>query len=318
MRHLALVVCASLAFAIPLSSQTSSPPQSARQALIEMFLGQGPDDFAKHLPDDARRALIRKGDNPETSVVLRLSTIGRQIAAGGQHVETFDVGPNILITEMPAGHQRIEVAVEHDSLLGEEEEIELSLHVYKDGQLKTLPIVPRLTFTMKPEKEIWRLQEVTVAGSVPLSDPDYLKELRREQDEANEHAAQMRISMIAAAETQYAASHPDRGYVCSLTALLAPQQPSQGSSTGPSAPQSSPDPSPGSDEYNGYRFTLKGCDGSPAMKYQATAAPIDAESSGKSFCANESGIVKSVAGSNSNCFSRGEAVNSGGTFYGRE
>src|SRR5258708_4322202 len=38
------------------SAQTPAPPppQSARQALIEMFVGKGPDDFVKHLPEDAR------------------------------------------------------------------------------------------------------------------------------------------------------------------------------------------------------------------------------------------------------------------------
>jgi len=311
MRHVALVVCASLAFAIPLSSQASSPPQSARQALIEMFFGKGADDFARHLPDDARHALVRQGDNPQTSTVLRLSTIGREISTGGQNLETFDVGPNILVADVPQSHQRIEIGVEHDSVIGEEEEIELSLHIYKDGQLKTLPVVPRFTFTMKQQKEVWRLTNLTFTAQVPLTDPDYLKELRQEQDEANESAAQMRISMIAMAETQYAASHPDRGYICSLGALFTPEPITINVPSGSTAQQSFADPGLGNNEYSGYRFTLKGCDGSPAMKYQATAAPIDDESAGKSFCVNESGALKFTTSANSNCFNRGEAVNAG-------
>ena len=51
---------------------TPPPPQSARQALIEMFMGKGSDDFAKHLPEAARQTLIRKGETPEgSSFVLR-------------------------------------------------------------------------------------------------------------------------------------------------------------------------------------------------------------------------------------------------------
>ena len=119
------------------------------------------------------------------------------MVAQGEHIETFDAGPTLLITTQNEGHERIEVAVEHDSLLGEEDEIELSIHYYKDGQLQTLPVVPRLTFTFKQEKEIWRLNEVTAAAHVPLTDPDYLKGLRKEQDEANETAAQNRVSIIA-------------------------------------------------------------------------------------------------------------------------
>ena len=82
--------------------------------------------------------------------------------------------------------------VEHDSLLGEDDEIELSVHYYKDGQLQPLPVVPDLTFTLKQEKEIWRLTEVTAAAHVPLTDPDYLKGLRKQQNEANE--SQRRIA----------------------------------------------------------------------------------------------------------------------------
>ena len=62
---------------------TPPPPQSARQALLEMFLGKGENDFQKHLPEAAHQALIHKGETPETSSMLRISTIGRQMVAQG-------------------------------------------------------------------------------------------------------------------------------------------------------------------------------------------------------------------------------------------
>jgi hypothetical protein len=62
-------------------STTPPQPQTARQALIEMFLGKGDKDFTKHLPEAARQALIHKGDSQETSTILRISTIGRQMVA---------------------------------------------------------------------------------------------------------------------------------------------------------------------------------------------------------------------------------------------
>ena len=43
--------------------------------------------------------------------------------------------------------------VEHDNLAGEEDEIELSVHDYKDGQPQFLPVVPRLIFSFKQEAE---------------------------------------------------------------------------------------------------------------------------------------------------------------------
>lgn len=180
-----------------LTAQTlqTPPPQSARQALIEMFLGKGENDLAKHLPDITRKALIHKDESPESSIVLRIAAAGRSMAAQGRTVETFDTGPNILVTEQ-SDNERVEVAVEHDSLMGDQDEIELSIHGYKDGQEENLPVIPRLIFTLQQEKDVWRLTEITVAGHIPLTDPDYLKGLRKQQDEANEQMAQMRMNMI--------------------------------------------------------------------------------------------------------------------------
>jgi hypothetical protein len=61
--------------------------------------------------------------------------------------------------------------VERDSLIGEEDKIELSVQVRKDEQPQSLPVVPRPIFTLKQEKEIWRLSEITLAAHVPLTDP---------------------------------------------------------------------------------------------------------------------------------------------------
>lgn len=279
----------------------SPPPQTARQALIEMFLGKGEGDFAKHLPEAAKGVLIHKGENPDTSIVLRISAIGRQMVAQGEHIETFDAGSTMLVSEQNDGHEKTEVVVEHDSLLGEEDEIELSVHIYKDGQPQPLLVIPRIIFTLKQEKEIWRLTEVTVAAHVPLTDADYIQGLRSQQDESNESAAQGRMSMIAQAETSYAANHPDHGYICSLTNLFAPP------SGGEPAPYYIP--AFANEEANGYRFTLTGCDGVPALKYRVTAVPADPDSSMKAFCTDESGTIRFVnAGKSSTCFRRGQVV----------
>jgi hypothetical protein len=304
---LLLIVVGSISLAAQTPAQTSTPPppQSARQALIEMFMGKGENDFAKHLPEAAHQALIHKGETPDTSTVLRISTVGRQMVAQGEHIETFDVGPNILVSEQDNGHERIEVAVEHDSLLGEDDEIELSVHVYKDGQPQSLPVVPRLIFTFNQEKEIWRLTEVTVAAHVPLTDPDYLQGLRKLQDEANESAAQMRVTVIATAETGYAAKHPESGYTCTLSTLFA-RDPAAAAEEGGGYF----DPGQGGEESNGYHFALTGCDGVPAAKYRLTAVPLDPDSSEKTFCSDQSGTLKFVTtGKSSTCFSRGQLVN---------
>ena len=302
-----LMVAGGISFTVQTLAQTAAPPppQSARQALIEMFLGKGENDFAKHLPEAAHQMLIHKGETPETSIVLRISAIGRQLVAQGEHIETFDEGPTLLLSQQKYGSEKLEVVVEHDSLLGEDDEIELSIHEYKEGQPQSLSIVPSLIFTLRQEKEIWRLTEITVAAHVPLTDPDYLRGLRKEQNEANESAAQMRVNMIAAAETGYAAKHPDSGYTCKLSTLYARDPASVDGESGGYF-----DPSNGNEESNGYRFTLTGCDGVPASKYRLTASPVDPDPSVKTFCSDESGIPKFVtSGKSTTCLSRGQAIN---------
>ncbi|HVN20247.1 MAG TPA: hypothetical protein VMU05_15790 [Dongiaceae bacterium] len=300
---LAALTCA--AAQNPQAAQTSqAPPQTARQALIEMFLSKAEDDFSKHLPDAARHALIHKGETPDSSFVLRIATAGPAMVAEGGHIETFDSGPNILVTEQPERHEKIEVAVEHDGLVGEQDEIELSVHLYKNGQEQTLPVIPRLIFTLNQEKEVWKLTEVTVAGHIPLTDPDYLKELRKEQDEANEAMVQMRMGMLATAQKAYAAAHPETGYACSLQSFATP-------STLPPGAESAPptDPGQGNEEWRGYRFALSGCQGTPSTKYRLTATPIDPQSQAKTFCADESGTLKFITdGKPSTCFSSGQDV----------
>ena len=281
------------------------PPQTARQALIEMFMGKDPDAFAKHLPESARRALIRKGETPETSMVQRISMIGRQMTAQGEHLETFDVGPALLTSEQD-GREKVEVIVEHDNLMGENDEIELSIHVYRNGEPEFLPVIPHLIFSMIQEKEIWRLSEATLAVHVPLTDPDYLKGVRKKEDEENERMASMRVSMIASAELTYSSKHPDRGYTCALTDLF-------GKGDTPGIPDQPPEvytPDSAADESSGYHFSISGCDGNPASRFQITAVPIESDSAMKAFCANESGTVRFDAnGKGAACLSHGQVLN---------
>jgi len=160
MRNVVLILFATLTANVAAQSQAppqkqTPPPQTARQALIEMFMGKGPDSFVKHLPKVASQALIRKGENPETSMVQKISMIGYQIAAQG-HVETFDEGPMLLVSEQEEGKEKVktEVTVERDNLMGESDEIEVSIHMYRDGQPEFLPVVPRLIFSMTQENEV--------------------------------------------------------------------------------------------------------------------------------------------------------------------
>ena len=288
---------------ISLCAQTATPPppQSARQALLEMLFGKGENDFKKHLPEDARQILVRKGETPETSTILRVSTFG-QMFSQGKKVETFETGP-IFLSAVMSETEKVECTVERDSLSGEADEIQISIHYYKDGQAQPLPVVPDLTFTLKQEKEIWRLTEITAAAHIPLTDPDYLKGLRKQQDEEVESQVRNRIVMLGSAESGYAGKHPDAGYSCSLSTLFS-HDPSQNPTENGVL-----DHGQGNDEWYGYRFTLSSCDGTPPSKYRITAVPTDSDAGLKTFCSDESGSIKFVAGrKTSSCFSRGKPV----------
>jgi hypothetical protein len=311
MRHICCLLLA--AFAINISSRAQAgnptpPPQTARQALIEMFLGSDADALAKHLPENARHTLIRKGETSETSLVQRISLLIRQMSTQGEPIETFDIGPTLLASEKDEGKEKIktEVLVEHDSFMGENDEIELSIHIYRNGQPEFLPVIPRLIFSMTREKEVWRLSEITLAARVPLSDPDYLKGVRKQTDEMDENMASRRISMIASAEIRYSSDHPDRGYTCILTGLFG-----QGDTTdAPAQPGQVYTPAAAADDSSGYHFSISGCQGNPASKFQIIAVPIESDSEMKAFCADESGRVRFDAnGKGSASLTRGQILN---------
>ena len=300
MRHIRAALFAAMVSSCALAAQNAEPPeQSPRQALIEMFMGKGENDFSRHLPDSARAVLLHKGESAETSFLLKVSSAVRGLTEQGEKVETYDSGPNILVTENAHSHERIEIAVEHDSASGEEDEIELSVHPYKSDEPEALPVIPRLIFTLKEEDKIWRVTELTLAAHVPLEDPDYLKSLRKQQDEITEAAAQGRVTMIFQTETAYAANHAGVGYVCKMEDLYpSPEGDANVSSR------------LAQDESNGYRFSLSGCEAKPATSFRLTASPIDPDSEMKTFCVDESGTLKSAeATDSSSCFTDGRVIN---------
>jgi len=310
MRPIALALATTLAACVFLHAQTTppvvaqTPAQTARQALIEMFVGKASDAFERHLPAVTRKLLVGKGEAPEMSIVKRIAMLGRQWSASG-HFETFDEGGFLLVSEPEGTHEKVEVTLEQDSFLGEEEIIEVSIHSFKNGEAEFLPVLPRLSFTMKQEGEIWKLSEVTVSGRVPLEDVDYLNGVRKQQNEMSERMASAQVSTIATAEAAYASQHPDRGYTCKMADLFsAPSSQPASDESSAAAPMQLPE------ESNGYRFSLGGCGSAPASKFQVTAVPTDSESGMKVFCADQSGKLRfSADGKGPACFSRGELVN---------
>src|SRR6266496_872162 len=141
---------------LSLSAQDSPPPQSARQALIEMFFGSAPDHLEKHLPTITRRSFQKFATADGPSLLAEISAMAAQAKAAGPALQTFDTGPTVLSVEDPHSNvgQKVEITLQRDDLLGDEDQIEVELHVSRNGKDETIPFIPRFTFLMKTEHDM--------------------------------------------------------------------------------------------------------------------------------------------------------------------
>jgi len=309
-----------------LSASAQPAPQTARQALLEMFFSKTPGTFQKHLPQATRAALRKSGAAPGTSMLDGFSAMVSQLSARGQQLQTFEVGPTLMLIEDSQAHTKFEITVERDDLRGDEDEIELSFHGYKDGETQTAGAKVRLTFTMKQEAGSWQLNEVMVAVGVSLTDPALLKAMATGfkttstgssqisasappamagMSAANEASAVGGIRTLNTAEVSYAATYPERGFTCALSELGG-----MGGGGGPNEHKAMLiDPRLAGGKKNGYVFAFSGCDGNPASRYSVSAAPADPSSGTRAFCSDESAVVRfSPDGRAESCLSAGKPM----------
>ena len=231
-----VVVCLSLALvsACGLCGETASAPQTARQALLEMFFSKTPGTLVKHLPAVTLAALEKSG---ALTSLQTYSSMATQLQTQGKTVQTFETGSVLLSGQDPKTGDKFEVTVENDALRADQDDIELSFQVYKNGQVERTPFMPQMTFSMKQEEKVWKLNEISVTIHLPLADPDFLKAITEKMTPhagPTAYAAHPEISaqpagsdaqVIAAmrsiltAEVTYAATYPNVGYTCTLSNL---------------------------------------------------------------------------------------------------
>ncbi len=121
--------------------------------------------------------------------------------------------------------------------------------------------------------------------------------LLRARIAANESSAVFSIRSINSAQVGYAASHPEKGFTCSmsdLTGLI--------------------DSRLASGQKNGYNFELYGCtsetEGGTNSRYQVLARPLSPNQTGiREFCSDESAVVKADPhGSGNRCAESGQPL----------
>jgi len=318
-----------LSSAVPFPRASAQPtPQTARQALLEMFFSKTPGTLGKHLPEVTQAAMQKAAGGSGISMLDSFALVASQLQTRGQELQTFEAGPILLTVEDRQAHTKFEITVERDDLQGEADEIELGLHNYKDGQPQTVGLTPRFTFTMKQEKDVWRLNQIAVSLQVSLTDPEFLKAIAarmspsagpttsssassagtwasRAPIAANEASAVGGIRTLNTAEVTYAAVYPDRGFTCNLSDLGG-----MGSGQGRDAQHAMLiDPRLATGRKNGYVFSLSGCDGNPVSKYNVAAVPADPTAGTRAFCSNESAVIRSSPDGNAaSCLNSGKPL----------
>jgi hypothetical protein len=308
---------------------TQSPetpaPQTARQALLEMFSSKTPGTFVKHLPAATLSALEKSG---ALVALQQYSMLAGQLHTTGKQIETFETGSVLVAGEDAKSGQKLEIIVENDALQGEDDNIELSFQTYKDKQLQRTPFMPRITFAMKMESGVWKLNEILATVRVPIADPDFLKIItegmksratalasRPSQNLASQGPTTTTIlgadpSIVAAmrtivtAEISYSSTYRSTGFTCTLSDLdgFGGGEPNEhqamliGSSLA-------------SGKKFGYVFTLSGCAGTPASSFHLAATPSGDSFGRRVFCSDQSEAIRYSADGNPNtCFAGGLPV----------
>ena len=317
---LTLMVCAAGTFA-----QEAS--QTPRQALMEMFFSKQPGTFLKHLPAVTRAALEKSG---ATTTLQQYSALTTQ----QNTFQKFETGPVMFSAIDAKTGQKVEVVIDQESQHGDQDDIELSIHTYKNGEAQRTPFMPRLVFSMKTEAGAWALNEIAITIKLPLADPDLLKSFADGMNKAKLAAAsgvqqtqvrpigqqpsgQMSVNAfgseanvlavmhkILVAETTYAATYSVVGYTCSLSDLdgFGAAEPNQHQAMLISSGLAS-------GKNQGYTFSLSGCAGPPATSFRLTATPMQHGYGQRAFCADQSGTIRaSDAGSVASCGSSGTPV----------
>jgi hypothetical protein len=303
------------------SQQNAPAAQTARQALIEMFFSKTPGTFARHLPAITRAAI----DKFEAAASLQqFSMMATQMQTQGQSFETFESGPVLLRADHAKTGQKVEITVENDALRGDQDDIQLSFRVYKNGEAQRTPYMPQMTFSMKKEAQLWTLNEISFTLHLPLADPDLLKaftdNMTKQQSSPHvvytshpETLAQPAGSDAAVlgamhtfltAEATYAATYPNVGYTCTLSDLdgFGAGEPNEHQAMLINSGLAS-------GKKYGFVFTLSECSGTPATGFRLTAAPNANTFGRKTFCTDQSGAIRSSEDANAAaCMSNGARV----------
>lgn len=230
---------------------------------------------------------------------------------GGNDFKSFDSGPVLFTYSDWSKTQHIEARIESDDLSDDEDHIQLSFHMMNDGQEQEIPYMPSVTVGMKQQEKIWRLNTISASVDLAVGDPKFFESLTN-LDKADTHvhsgaaasapevppqSPSQAVSMLAFGETMYARQHPEIGFTCSLADLFADKMVNQTQML---------DPKIATGVSNGYRFSLSGCNGTPAETFHIVAEPVIPGNGAKAYCTDTTGNMRvSESGIGAACLASG-------------
>lgn len=287
------------------------PPQTPRQALIEMING-GQEGAMKHLTVEMQKSL--QGDGKNSAAASPLAAFG-QIKSASSEFQVFESGPVLLAVDDPRNHEKFEVHVDSDDLSGETNDMDISFHQFRDGVEQDVPyaaMLSRFTIGMKKQENIWRLNEISINIKVPVGDPKLLEKFGNgmgtgmwggkvamgsagKPKKPKEMSPREAVMMLGFAEASFARSHPETGFTCALADLAKPNLLNL-------------DPHIFSGEpYHGYKFTLSGCQDKPSGSFHLVAEPVSPAAGAQAYCIDATNNVRSSDdGLGSSCIASGK------------
>jgi hypothetical protein len=302
-------------------------PQTPRQALIEMIRGGGAT-VRRHLTEEVQEMIneaAKKKDAPDqaNAMMLKMYTELTSIPSlgGEKDLQTFDSGPVLLSFVQSYDKTKIEVHVDGDDLSGDLDTLQLSIHIFKDGQEQTIPFMPTIIVGLKQQEHIWRLNELGGNARLIVGEPRFFMDMlkfrqseeqdvqpKKAKEEASEKPERPKVpapsivSMLSYAESGYASSNPEAGFTCNLADLV-----NQGAGFSEML-----DPQVSTGAYNGYRFSIVGCDGQPASGFHIIAEPLTITSGSQAFCTDPTHNIRvSDDGRGGTCLTAGRAFRFG-------
>ncbi len=317
LRTTVVVVLALFASAALCAQQQAQgpPPQTPRQALIEMISG-GQEGAMKHLTVEMQKSLQADGKNNSAPQLAAFD----QIRAASSDFQVFETGQVLLSANDPKSNEKFEVHVDSDDLSGDTDNMDISFHQFRDGVEQDIPyaaMLSRFTVGMKRQANIWRLNEISINIKVPLGDPKLLEKFGNgmgtgmwggkvalgsasKPEKPREMPPREAVMMLGFAEATFARSHPEIGFTCTLADLAKPNLMNL-------------DPHIFSGEpYNGYKFTLSGCQDKPSGSFRLIAEAVSPTTKAKAYCTDATNNVRSSDdGLGSSCLASGKPATFG-------